>query len=69
MNTEFYVRKILEILDHKSFYKVLGNESTKQTMKKITNVMNLAKDITRHEINWILDFECKTSRFYRLPKT
>lgn len=37
MNTEFYIRKILEILEDKSFYKVLGDESTKQTMKKITS--------------------------------
>ena len=31
-------------------------------------LISLAKEITRHEINYLLDFECKQSMFYGLPK-
>ena len=68
MNKEFYKRKILEILDDKSFYKQIESQSTKETMKKVKKVISLAKEITRHEIGYLLDFECKQSMFYGLPK-
>ena len=63
MNKEFYKRKILEMLDDKSFYKQIESQSTKETMKKVKEVISLAKEITRHEIDYLLDFECKQSMF------
>ena len=68
MNKEFYKRKLLQMLDDKSFYKQIENQTTKDTMKKIKKVIGLAKEITRHELNYLLDFECKPSMFYGLPK-
>lgn len=68
MNREFYKRKILEMLEDTSFYQQIGKISTKETMKKMKKVIHLAKDITRHELNYLLDFECKPSMFYGLPK-
>ena len=68
MNKEFYKRKILEMLGDKSFYKQIESQITKETMKKVKNVISLAKEITRHEIGYLLNFECKQSMFYGLPK-
>ena len=35
MNKEFYKRKVLQMLDDKSFNKQIENQTTKDTMKKI----------------------------------
>ena len=37
-------------------------------MNKIKKVIKLAPEITRHEQNYLIDFECKPSMFYGLPK-
>ena len=69
MNKEFYKTKLLEMLEDKSFYKQIENQTTKETMKKLKKkVVSLLKEITRNERNYLLDFECKSSMFYGLPK-
>ena len=68
MNKEFYKTKLLEMLEDKSFYKLIENQTTKETMKKLKKVVSLLKEITRNERNYLLDFECKSSMFYGLPK-
>ena len=68
MNNAFHKRKNLEMLDDKSFYKQIESQSTKETMKNVKKVISLAKKITHHEIGYLLDFECKQSMFYGLPK-
>ena len=68
MNKQYYKAKILSMLQDNSFYDETNNEACKQTFKKIQKVIGLAKDITRNEINYLLDFDCKTSTFYGLPK-
>ena len=68
MNKEFYKTKLLEMLEDKSFYKQIENQTTKKTMKKLKKVVSLLKEITRNERNYLLDFECKSSMFYGLPK-
>ena len=65
MNVEFYKQKILDMLNDNSFYKQLDSQCTKERMKKVEKVIKLAKDITRHELNYLC---CKTSHFYGLPK-
>ena len=68
MNKEFYKRKISEMLDDKSFNQQVESQSTKGTMRKVKKLISLAKEITRHEIRYLFDFECKQSMFYGLPK-
>ena len=68
MNKEFYKRKRLQMLEDNSFYKQINNQALKDTMNKIKKVMRLAPEITLHEQNYLLDFECKSSMFYGLPK-
>ena len=35
MDKEFYKTKLLELLEDKSFYKQIENQTTKETMKKL----------------------------------
>ena len=68
MNTSFYRDKMLEMLANDSFYKTTNDTCSKTTFKKIRNLIKLAKDITRHEIAYLLEFDFKSSNFYGLPK-
>ena len=68
MNTSFYRDKMLEMLANDSFYKTTNDTCSKTTFKKIRNLIELAKDITRHEIAYLLEFDFKSSNFYELPK-
>ena len=68
MNTYFYKDKMLEMLANDSFYKTTNDTCSKTTFKKIRNLIKLAKDITRHEIAYLLEFDFKPSNFYGLPK-
>ena len=56
------------MLEDKSFYKQIENQTTKETINKFKKVVSLLKEITRNERNYLLDFECKSSMFYGLPK-
>ena len=68
MNTAFYREKMLELLANSSFYKTTNDTCSKTTFKKKKNLIKLAKDITRHEIAYLLEFDFKSSNFYGLPK-
>ena len=68
MNTSFYRDKMLEMLGNDTFYKRTNDACSKTTFKKIRNLISLAKDMTRHEIAYLLDFDFKSSNFYGLPK-
>ena len=68
MNTSFYRDKMLEMLGNDTFYKRTDDAYSKTTFKKIRNLISLAKDMTRHEIAYLLDFDFKSSNFYGLPK-
>ena len=68
MNNSFYRDKMLEMLANDSFYKTTNDTCSTIRFKKIRNLIKLAKDITRHEIACILEFDFKSSSFYGLPK-
>ena len=68
MNTSFYRDKMLEMLGNDTFYKRTDDACSKTTLKKIRNLISLAKDMTRHEIAYLLVFDFKSSNFYGLPK-
>ena len=67
-NKDFYKRKMLEILQDTKFYKPTTSKCSKQTFTKIRKLIKDADEITRHEINYLLEFDCNTSLFYGLPK-
>lgn len=68
MNKDYYKNKMLEMLQDNTFYKATEDDCSKTTFKKIRALIRESKDITRHEINYLLEFESKTSSFYGLPK-
>ena len=68
MNSEFYEKKILEMLNDNTFYQRINENHSKITFKKIKDLIKLNVDMTRHEIDYLLNFEHKSSRFYGLPK-
>ena len=68
MNKEYYKNKILELLQDNPFYKTAENNCSKKTLKKIQKVIELTKDITKQETDYLLNFEYKSSTFYGLPK-
>ena len=55
MNKEFYKAKLLEMLEDKSFYKHIENQTTQETMKKLKKVVSLVKEITRNERNYLIN--------------
>ncbi len=68
MNKEFYATKITEMLDDEQTYK--------QTKIKDSNILTKIKKLTnkyqhclmKEEIDYLLDFETKSSNLYGLPK-
>ena len=68
MNTDYYKQKIMKMLEDDTFYKSTNDNCNKATFKKIRELIKLSKDITRHEIDYLLNFEFKSSLFYGLPK-
>ena len=68
MNTDYYKQKIIDMLEDDTFYKAANDNCSKATFKKIRELIKLSKDITRHEIDYLLYFEFKSSLFYGLPK-
>ena len=68
MNTEFYKRKILEMLVDESYYSQIQDNCRKETFNKIKNLIGTNGNLTNKEKDFLLNFECKTSTFYGLPK-
>ena len=63
-----YKTKMLEMLEDNSFYRQTNDDCSKSTFKKIKSLIKLSGDVTRHEIDYLLNFEFKSSSFYGLPK-
>ena len=68
MNTDFYKRKILEMLVDESHYSHILDNCRKETFHKIRNLIGANGNLTNKEIDFLLNFDCKTSTFYGLPK-
>ena len=64
MNTSFYRDKMLEILANDAFYKTTNDTCSKEIFKKIRNLIKLAKDIMRHEIAYLLEFEFSSQAIF-----
>ena len=68
MNTDFYKRKVLEMLTDESYYKPVPDNNRKEIFDKIDNLIKNNKNLTKKEIEFLTKFDCKTSTFYGLPK-
>jgi len=68
MNVDFYKKKILEMLDDNEYYQEIPTSNKNEVFSKIKSLINKNGKLTKHEIDYLLKFESKTSTFYGLPK-
>ena len=69
MDKSYYEKKILDMLEDKSFYKKLPTNEDKQIMRDIKKTIQLfANNLTSKEKDYLTNFEFKSSNFYGLPK-
>ena len=69
MNKSYYKDKILELLNDPETYSEIPNNMDKKTMSKINSLVTTNKsNLTKKEIDYLTNFEYKTSQFYGLPK-
>ena len=69
MDAGFYCSKMQQILEDKDTYKKLDTNIDKQILKKIENLTKThEEELTEKEINYLTNFNCKTSQLYGLPK-
>ena len=58
----------LKCLKTKTFTALQKKNCSKQTFKKLYKILELAPNMTKHEVDYWTNFECKSSSFYGLPK-
>ena len=69
MDTTFYVDKVSELLNDKDTYIEIPKNIDRTSINKIKKMANIYKDhLTRDEIQYLTNFEFRTSLFYGLPK-
>ena len=69
MNKTFYASKLTKMLQDPKTYKQIDNDPGKKILSKIKNLVHEHKHcLKEEEIDFILNFECKGSNFYGLPK-
>lgn len=68
MNKDYYKSKILEMLSDASYYENISDNDQKHIFGLINNLIGSGGSLTKNEQDFLLNFECKTSTFYGLPK-
>ena len=69
MNSEFYGRKMRQILEDETTYKKLNKNIDKEVLKKIEDLTAMHdKELTKKEVKYLTNFDYKTSQLYGLPK-
>ncbi|XP_062588448.1 uncharacterized protein LOC134250115 [Saccostrea cucullata] len=69
MDREHYKEMSLSQLQDNQFYKKLEQNTDRQTMLKIQKLTKKYQgNLTKNELEYLTDFEVKTSHFYGLPK-
>ena len=56
------------MLDDNEYYQQIPSSNKKEVLSKINSLINKNGKLTKHEIDYLLKFESKTSTFYGLPK-
>ena len=63
MKVQFYKNKILEMLNNESYYSSIPNSNQKEIFAKLKELINQNENITDHEADFLLNFDCHTSIF------
>ena len=69
MGSEFYHRKMFELVNNKNTYQELNGNIDKKINKKITNLTEkYHEQLAQKETDYLTKFKYKTSQLYGLPK-
>lgn len=69
MDTDYYAKRIREMLSNEEFYNECNSEQDEMTFKEIVNLVNReGGELLNEEIDYLTNFSFKTSYFYGLPK-
>ena len=69
MDKTFYQEQIEKMLLDTEYYEKFDQNPHKEIMKKYRSFLNKHKtELTDKEFDYLVNFECKTSNFYGLPK-
>ena len=68
MNTDFYKRKVLEMLTDDSYYQPVADNKRREIFDKIDELIKSHQKLTKKEKEFLIKLDCKTSTFYGLPK-
>ncbi|XP_062587971.1 uncharacterized protein LOC134249655 [Saccostrea cucullata] len=69
MDTDHYKEMVLDQLNDNNFYKELVSNEDSKTMRRIRKFTNnFADNLTKKEVDYLTNFEIKSSNFYGLPK-
>lgn len=69
MDTDYYAKKIREMLSNEEFYNECNSEQDEMTFEQIVNLVNReGGELLNEEIDYLTNFSFKTSYFYGLPK-
>ena len=69
MDSEFYHKKLFELVNDRNTYQELNGNIDKKINKKITSLTEKYQEqLTQKEIDYLTKFKYKTSQLYELPK-
>ena len=69
MDSKLYHEQIENMLHNNEYYKELDQNPHKEVMKKYRTFLKQHNtELTTKELDYLTNFECKTSNFYGLPK-
>ena len=69
MNSNFYLNKSEEIINDNASYEKFPSSNDKKIMNNLKKLINkFDNELTEKEINYLTNFEYKTSNVYGLPK-
>lgn len=69
MNLDYYTDLILSMLNNNTYYETVSNYNKNRIMNKLTVLLHLyRKSLTEKELDYLTNFNSKTSNFYGLPK-
>ena len=69
MNSEFYKKLVLNIINDENYYRKCPSYSSQKVLKQLNDLISeYGAGLTDKEKDYIVNFECKESNFYGLPK-
>lgn len=69
MNKEFYYKKIIDMLHNEEYYEPSDKDCESKILRKIKSLVNNHNnELSKKELDYIINFETISAHFYGLPK-